>query len=169
MRRRSNGSAWSHPPEELPPLRVAPARPAGSRQWPSKKDTEGSDSGGYTPELVWRVCFFPLPYPCGIRIGASGDLPMRRKGPFHGRGPLPLLAACSRWRAMGSFRLLGRLGWMIRPVSWWCAPLSSARCMRRRRISLWGMPGGKSAERSGASGASEPAGAKPPRGGGCPQ
>jgi hypothetical protein len=33
--------------------------------------------------------FFPPPYPCGIRIGASGDLPMRRKGPFHGRGPLP--------------------------------------------------------------------------------
>ena len=29
----------------------------------------------------------------------------------------------------------------------------------------WGMPGGKDAERPGASGASEPAGAKPPRGG----
>ena len=61
--------------------------------------------------------------------------------------------------------MLGRLGWMIGLVSWWCAPLSSAQFMRRRRIRLWGMPGGKDAERLGASEASEPAGAKPPRGG----
>jgi hypothetical protein len=46
-------------------------------------------SGGHTPEPVRRVCFFPLPYPCEIPIDASGDLPMRRKGPSTGDGPSP--------------------------------------------------------------------------------
>ena len=49
---------------------------------------------------------------------------------------------------MGSFRLLGRLGWMIGPVSWWCAPLSSAQL---REAFLMGAPGGKDAKRPGAS------------------
>ena len=117
---------------------------------------------------VWRVCFFPLPTPCGIRIGASDDLPMRRNRPFHGRGPFP----CGRrprcllsLESDREFLITRTVGWKIGPVSWWCAPLSSAQSMRRRRIPLWGMPGGKSAERPGASEASEPAGAKPPRGG----
>jgi hypothetical protein len=111
------------------------------------------------------VCVFPPPYPCGIRIGASGDLPMRRKGPFHGRGPLPrgprphcLLSLESN----REFPVTRTVGWKIGSVSWWCAPLSSAQSMRRRRIPLRGMPGGgKSAKRSGASGASEPAGRSP--------
>ena len=64
---------------------------------------------------------------------------------------------------MGSFRLLGRLGWLIGRVSWWCAPLSSAQSMRRRRIRLWGSPGGKSAKRSGASVSERAGGGQAPR------
>jgi hypothetical protein len=84
---------------------------------------------GATHRTVWRVCVSsPSPTHCGVRIGASGDLPMRRNRPFHERGPLPcvpVLATCSHWRAIGSFRLFGRLGWMIGPVSWWSRRLAA--------------------------------------------
>jgi RepB DNA-primase from phage plasmid len=65
------------PPEELPPLRVAPARPAGNRQWPNYAvalDGAPLDSEGHGPDrsradFVW--CMTAITW--GFTVGDTAE------------------------------------------------------------------------------------------------
>jgi hypothetical protein len=109
-------------PREEPPAEVNPAGQLSSVPQTRRMQKEVI-SVGHAPSPYGVCVSFALLTPpefglmdqatflaSAIGLPASGD-----------PSPVPpALTTCSHWRAMGSFRLLGQLGWMIGQLSW-CA------------------------------------------------